>query len=426
MSYSFQREYILKAQSPLIHFQSDMQGATLRATEVKPKLDRYIKSRLKRENRQLSDDWIIKNSPKEALNYKMQIVKKGNAQPFDMGMTEWINNRNVKIYGIFYGNTGVNDESKKKKGIKADCKLTITCFIEELRDYIDNIIGDFFVVTNFGTMQNKGFGSFTVANKNVDIVETLMNYYNAEHCYYFGVNVQNVFLRINTVYSLMKSGINQSAGKGIGNGSNYIPSFLFKYMLENSILHEKAKLKSSGIAPAVKKQGTVINSKNRRVGKFVRDNETIGSHNVRFRYVRALFGIGENIRFNDVNKPNNDVPSVNVSIVHNYECDGLDKKEKIERFPSSIFFKIIDNTVYYVAVPIDESIYGRTFRFSARGRGSVNIKVPEKDELSNNFQDEFLEYAYGRLNDCIRNRTGENALEWLRGMQLRKVERASD
>ena len=82
--------------------------------------------------------------------------------------------------------------------------------------------------------------------------------------------------------------------------------------------------------------------------------------------------------------------------------------------------------VYYVAVPIDESIYGRTFRFSSRGRGSVNIKVPDKNELSNNFQDEFLEYAYGRLNDCIRNRTGEYALEWLRGMQLKKVERTSD
>ena len=33
---------MLLPQSPLIHFQWDQPGAALRATEVKPKLDRYI------------------------------------------------------------------------------------------------------------------------------------------------------------------------------------------------------------------------------------------------------------------------------------------------------------------------------------------------------------------------------------------------
>ena len=34
--------FTLKQHTPLIHFQHDQEGATLRATEVKPKLDRFI------------------------------------------------------------------------------------------------------------------------------------------------------------------------------------------------------------------------------------------------------------------------------------------------------------------------------------------------------------------------------------------------
>ncbi len=33
----------LKQHTPIIHFQWDQAGATLRATELKPKLDRYIR-----------------------------------------------------------------------------------------------------------------------------------------------------------------------------------------------------------------------------------------------------------------------------------------------------------------------------------------------------------------------------------------------
>lgn len=36
----------LKQHTPLIHFQHDQYGATLRASEVKPKLDKFILERL--------------------------------------------------------------------------------------------------------------------------------------------------------------------------------------------------------------------------------------------------------------------------------------------------------------------------------------------------------------------------------------------
>jgi hypothetical protein len=39
-------EVRLKQHTPMIHFQHDQAGATLRATEVKPKLDRYVRKHL--------------------------------------------------------------------------------------------------------------------------------------------------------------------------------------------------------------------------------------------------------------------------------------------------------------------------------------------------------------------------------------------
>ena len=40
---AFKVEFTLKQHTPIIHFQSEQAGATLRATELKPKFDRFLK-----------------------------------------------------------------------------------------------------------------------------------------------------------------------------------------------------------------------------------------------------------------------------------------------------------------------------------------------------------------------------------------------
>ena len=68
----------LKQHTPLIHFQHDQYGATLRASEVKPKLDRFILMKLGNGDYDQGCDlartnkWLI--GEKNALNYKMKIV----------------------------------------------------------------------------------------------------------------------------------------------------------------------------------------------------------------------------------------------------------------------------------------------------------------------------------------------------------------
>ena len=196
MDYSFKKEYILKPHSPLIHFQFqwDQKNAGLRATEVKPKLDKYIKKCAEKEKGTFSENWIIKNSPKQALDYKMSIST--------VGEPEIVEFKNKSPYNIFYGNMGAG---KKKKGVIARHKLTIICFNKELRECINKVIGDFFIVTNFGTMQGKGFGSFTVKGYKEDkeyICNTLKKEYGSKACYRFSTERGKEFKQINCIQKI--------------------------------------------------------------------------------------------------------------------------------------------------------------------------------------------------------------------------------
>lgn len=70
----------LKQHTPLIHFQPNQEGATLRASEVKPKLDRYILTQLGNDDYQSginlarNNGWLIGAGQHASLNYKMKIV----------------------------------------------------------------------------------------------------------------------------------------------------------------------------------------------------------------------------------------------------------------------------------------------------------------------------------------------------------------
>lgn len=349
LSYSFQKSYTLEPHSPLIHFQHEQEGATLRATEVKPKLDRYIEKHCK----DVDEKWRI-SKDQQALNYKMQISLIEKSEKVDLGQHT--------NYDIFYGNMG---DAPKKRGVIAKAKLTITCFIPELFEKIDEEIGDFFIVTNFGTMQDKGFGSFTVENKDCTpnhICSVLKREYSAKHCYMFRSMSPNTFKQIKTVYSLMKSGVNFGA---------YERSLLFSYMhKEYHFGNEKAWLKQQGIAPAIGRSTNQMDKKS--------------------YYVRALLGIGDHIEF--LKDPHNTRDKLTVTI-SNTDSDA------IERLASPILFKVIQGTVYFVTNRINKSIYGSSFKFESP-EGSGVLKVPTEEELGKNFIDEFLRFCYPKINSC--------------------------
>jgi len=406
--YSFKREYTLKAHSPLIHFQYDNSGATLRATEVKPKLDRYIIYKKGRDN--IPESWKRDNNDKKdktdsdnksekaknfSLKYQLRIVilEGTKVEKVYLGIKDENGNKLPKekqIYDIYYGNMGA-DASQYKKGILADAKLIVTCFEEDLLAYIDKIIGDFFIVTNFGTMQSKGFGSFTVKEKDSSqqhICEVLKDRYtcNKGHCYMFKPEAGKTFKQIKAIYSLMKSGLNFTDGTEKGtekdaDRSTKIPykrSILFDYMhdLPNNIGNEKAWMKQKDISPKIGRQ------------KEQKDKNS--------KYVRALFGIGERIEYKRY--LTNPYDKVVVTISH--VDDSKDGSEKIERLNSPILFKVIDDIVYFVGCELNEKIYGKRFLFSSEFKHDDTLTVPKKEDLPSDFMNDFMHYAYQKLKVC--------------------------
>ena len=352
-AFDFQKTYFLKAQSPMIHFQYNATGACLRATEVKPKLDRFLIRKFRQQKIDFSAWRCSKDH--EALDYQMTL-KAG---------TDHRGSLTINNFRIYYGNMGNN---ATKDIIFRDCSMNIICFNHELRVQIDKYIGEFFIVTNFGTMQDKGFGSFLVDGRNSSqsyISECLRNEYRAQKCYTFSAgDAVTAFKRIKSVYALMKSGINLPH-------RGYSRSLLFDYMhyeikengKEISIGNEKAWLKQRQIAPALGR----------------RTNQ----HDNRSYYVRALLGIGDHVEFLD----RHDKTKVSI------KEDPVQGEVTLERFPSPILFKVIGDAVYYVGQRIHPDIYDKRFLFqSPMGQGYLS--TPPLSLVKENFIDDFLDYCY--------------------------------
>lgn len=366
MSYDFELKYNLIAQSPQIHFQARNSGSTLRATEVKPKLDRYL-IRLAKIAGVDYKNWMLSDNSK-ALDYKMRITAGQNR----------IGDMRIEDFRIYYGNMGAEE---RKELVFRDCKLSIVCFNKELRKFIDKYIKDFFIVTNFGTMQGKGFGSYVVENwdagmsveaKEQYVVDRLCKDSGAQYCYVFdaATTLPKTFARIKTVYALMKSGINFHS---------YSRSLLIKYMHEKKrIGNEKAWLKQKRIAPAIGRQSYQHDDKN--------------------YYVRALLGVADRNEYIKDLHNRGDKATVFIKNVPEDGCEDV-----IERFPSPIFFKIVGNTVYYIARSIHPSIYGKKFCFeSSNYHTACNIgylTVPTIEKLGNDFIDDFMFYCYKQFEE---------------------------
>ena len=373
----------LEAQSPIIHFQHDQAGATLRASEVKPKLDRFLLNKMEQETGKrvavLKEDngYAVMFTDKEhnALNYRMNFEVPGNAYWVEPGTFK------PESYSIYYGNSGVHDEKEKKKAVFTNPVMNLMCFNQVLRNYIEKYLVEFFAVTNFGTMQDKGFGSFMpkeclqksgelTLEETKRFAEMLKQAAGSVHCYSMSfvrvpeeINAKNawctkVFKQIKDFYGIMKSG--QNFGW-------YSRSYLFQYMhgTDNkgnrgdlSIDNEKAWLKQKGIVPIIEKNG-----KTDRVDKNP-------------RYVRALLGVGAGMSF--IQK---DGKRLKVKINHK-KGDG----DAIERMDSPVKFKIIRNKVFITAEEVPEEIYGRMFEFQNKernwdGNKRGSLMTPSKEDF---------------------------------------------
>lgn len=283
----------LKQHTPLIHFQHDQYGATLRASEVKPKLDRFILSKLTSEEKTLgrSKGWIKSKNGKDWLDYKMKIsdnpdniisIKMNEKREYKEWNEKKDKQKGWRIEVVDYGEIRsskpesktrlvIKDENGKKyyaKWRKTDSKIiydldTYPCFFanmgcdindpleyrkvsfaeepfdmviitkhSELFEYLSDInkkiLSSFFLNTNFGTRQSKGFGSFYI-----DESEEL---YERPHSdYYFNLPIAEdyyyeefyaLFEIIELFTNTLRAGINDKRGN---NTAFYFKSLAFMY-----------------------------------------------------------------------------------------------------------------------------------------------------------------------------------------------------
>lgn len=147
----FKREYKLVQDTPMWHFQPDEKGCCLRATEVKPKLDRFLADQCR--------DGIPDK------RYKLSFKANGSKKNCE---------DNVRL---FFGNMGESAKQKSLIFYKGGITMTIFSTDVSLLEKIDENIDDFFAVTSFGTRQSKGYGFFSIERNQALFPTQLFDYY---------------------------------------------------------------------------------------------------------------------------------------------------------------------------------------------------------------------------------------------------------
>lgn len=257
-----ERTYYLKQQSPMLHFQHADPHATLRATELKPKLDRFIEEWMHRDQKVIPDEWRMKKDlkktsesdstdeealKKNALNYRIRIINREGSEVID----DKRDDKKSPYKRIpYFGNMGDNSQNKLLVTAKGIIELHIRCYIKELLSIIDKCLPTFFLTVNFGTRQDKGFGSFVVYPE-YECAENeamLLSWYHTRKIYCIRYKETTPALKmlfdIDNLYKLLKGGINF-------NGA-YLKSYLRNYFADSTrdIDWEKKSLKHHGIAPS--------------------------------------------------------------------------------------------------------------------------------------------------------------------------------
>lgn len=246
----YEFEIQLQQHTPILHFQGNYaeSGATLRATELKPKLDSYIKA-----NYEIKPEWKIGKT--DALNYKLKVVdgdgKTATCSNIPMYFAEPKKNPNDANYSKKPTLAIAKGMRDGENIIKYSITLKFFCLNEELAHLLKELdYTIFFLATNFGTRQSKGYGSYSpqstlntlftndMIGKDVKIKKEKDEYTIYRIDSYFisqSHTWEEVMNEINDAYKCLRSGINE--------GGIYFKSLMFAYAKNNGQWWDKRIIK---------------------------------------------------------------------------------------------------------------------------------------------------------------------------------------
>lgn len=343
----------LKQHTPMIHFDHRHKGASLRATELKPKLDRYMNPHKDKHPR-----------------YQIRVIPSGHRK----GPPE------RKPHSLYFGNQGVELE-KRKYAVSHDQGVTLqfeTYFDKSLEEEIRKWLPQCLALENFGSRQNKGFGCFYFQNPQQNgwpSIEAALK--GSGKCvYYFEVpNGEKQFDCIDTLYRAMKGGINETFG--VPSKKKYLKSLLWQYL----------------------NQGTTPNKIwEKRFMKLHMAGRQAEINDITAYYFRALLGTADLFTFKEIHIDKMNIHVTSARMDGDYGDSGnipLRPKRlfklshpKIARFKSPITFKPVGNRVFIVLLPEtyreNGNPKGRCIQgqwFTCSHTGGKKLQVPQNFDL---------------------------------------------
>lgn len=386
----------LQQHTPIIHFQAEQEGATLRATELKPKLDRLITRKLS-----LIDDELM-----EEFEGEIQLVKDAveHKKPLYSIKIRCVHRHEARtdVFQYYYFDTQMSDDEKQRIEKKLPPQLhicAVTCIApapyfanrdkvkegeerwEEVRlgvlwtGYIELTISSWqegvvrllkkaapylFMIENFGTRQSKGFGCFsTVPKAESTKLHNALSYFDFASKKKAPEKIAELFKEINNTYKTLKT----KPGKGKGEVDSKLRDYFLK---EENIQWER---------------------------EFVRDR-LAKKNNLQseVKYVRALLGLAESYDYQDL-KP--EKPSVKIQHT----------AKRIERFKSPITFKVYQNQLYLLANSPNNDIFSQSFQFYVGDnlQEAINNQRIETIETPDAQSFDIVEFLKNSLNKSWRN-----------------------
>ena len=351
---NFKFEVKLEQHTPMIHFQKN---ASLRATELKPKLDKFLKS--KHIDLPFSDH--------NTLDYKVKISAKIENENIE-SPSKKPGGRPVQ-FPMFFANMGDDGEDKIFSLTKDIIKIEFFSFQKQIIKAIKNNFADFLLKTNFGTRQSKGFGSFYIHPDDT-------KYYKEPKLKYkFTVkknDIRTVFEQIELFYKTLRSGLNEYRGPKKGT-ILYFKSLMFLYAKnkENqwgkSIQWDKKSIKEVYFKKQLSKDNKKHNYQD--ILNYSSDDKKL---------MRDLLGLSCSEQWGNPYKT-----TINKE----------DKNQKIERYKSPVIFKPFKNKnngfdVHFYAEKTDPNFLGNWFSIKTGDKGELQLQTPTKFDV-----DKFLDFA---------------------------------
>ena len=338
--------------TPVIHFEKNISAPALRPTELKSKLDKFL---LRKGYKNLSVK--TPDGKKEYFDYKIKI----NNINIDHSKSRPIN-KNDKL-PFFFGNMGDDYTNGDKRLVFVkEAEIEFFSFNTEIIKAIKDNFKLFLSITNFGTRQNKGYGSFSL--------DKVVVYPNTYKIVINKSNYNEVMKDMEIFYKFIRSGINLSQRRS---SPFYIKPAIWKYFIEKNIVWEKKAIKRRCFQNKLNEQAIEHN------------NDEILTSEGEERIVRDVLGLSTSQDW------------------RSYRVKVEKENPHIKRFKSPLFFKYIKNPNAYTVYVSEEkraeeklnTFLNKPFRIEA-GRCSFDLNVVEEFDVN-----DFLNWLYKNKNTIV-------------------------